>query len=182
MAAFRYQEAQPNHEARKAVREDTIESGFIGKLQGLKHEPSGARQTGRKASPQETCGGADQYRPDITNCARTFHFANNNARHFAFNAYTAMRGSTIPSREASLRSLSAAKDDRFLPVYEFADEDNSREEFSQDIKSNLAMHNDVGAREITVVNSQRFENDPDVVKSTVGSCQVIARLKGQVRN
>lgn len=43
---------------------------------------------------------------------------------------------------------------------------NSREEFSQDIKSNLAVHNDSGAREITVVNIQRFENDPDVVRST----------------
>lgn len=43
---------------------------------------------------------------------------------------------------------------------------NSREEFSQDIKSNLAVHNDSGAREITVVNIQRFENDPDVVRRT----------------
>ena len=43
---------------------------------------------------------------------------------------------------------------------------NSREEFSQDITSNLAVHNDAGAREITVVNIQRFENDPDVVRST----------------
>ncbi len=43
---------------------------------------------------------------------------------------------------------------------------NSREEFSKDIKSNLAVHNDSGSREITVVNIQRFENDPDVVRST----------------
>lgn len=43
---------------------------------------------------------------------------------------------------------------------------NSREEFSQDIKSNLAVHNAAGTREITVVNIQRFENDPDVVRST----------------
>lgn len=43
---------------------------------------------------------------------------------------------------------------------------NSREEFSQDIKSNLAVHNAAGSREITVVNIQRFENDPDVVRST----------------
>lgn len=43
---------------------------------------------------------------------------------------------------------------------------SSREEFSQDIKSNLAVHNDSGSREITVVNIQRFENDPDVVRST----------------
>jgi len=43
---------------------------------------------------------------------------------------------------------------------------NSREEFSQDIKSNLAVHNDSGSREITVVNIQRFENDPDVVRGS----------------
>lgn len=43
---------------------------------------------------------------------------------------------------------------------------NSREEFAEDIKSNLAVHNDSGKPEITVVNIQRFENDPDVVRST----------------
>lgn len=43
---------------------------------------------------------------------------------------------------------------------------NSREEFAQEIKSSLAVHNDAGTREITVVNIQRFENDPDVVSST----------------
>lgn len=43
---------------------------------------------------------------------------------------------------------------------------NSREDFSKDIKSNLAVHNDSGRPEITVVNIQRFENDPDVVRST----------------
>ena len=43
---------------------------------------------------------------------------------------------------------------------------SSREELSQDIKSNLAVHNAAGTREITVVNIQRFENDPDVVRST----------------
>ena len=39
----------------------------------------------------------------VSNRDRTYYFANNNARHFAFNA-----------------------DERFLPVYEFADEDNRR--------------------------------------------------------
>jgi type I restriction enzyme R subunit len=39
----------------------------------------------------------------VSNRDRTHYFANNNARHFAFNA-----------------------DERFLPVYEFADEDNSK--------------------------------------------------------
>ncbi|SCX04088.1 Type-1 restriction enzyme R protein [Agrobacterium sp. DSM 25558] len=39
----------------------------------------------------------------VTNRDRTFYFANNNARHFAFNA-----------------------DERFLPIYEFADIDNKK--------------------------------------------------------
>ncbi|MCK9188135.1 type I restriction endonuclease subunit R [Acidithiobacillus sp.] len=39
----------------------------------------------------------------VSNRDRTYYFANNNARHFAFNA-----------------------DERFLPVYEFADEDNRK--------------------------------------------------------
>ena len=43
---------------------------------------------------------------------------------------------------------------------------NSREEFAADIKSNLAVHNDSGKPEITVVNIQRFKDEPDVVKST----------------
>ncbi len=39
------------------------------------------------------------------------------------HADTAMRDSAIHPREASLRSLSASKDNRFMPIYEFADED-----------------------------------------------------------
>ena len=39
----------------------------------------------------------------VSNRDRTYYFANNNARHFAFNA-----------------------EERFLPIYEFADEDNSK--------------------------------------------------------
>ena len=39
----------------------------------------------------------------VSNRDHTYYFANNNARHFAFNA-----------------------DERFLPVYEFADEDNKK--------------------------------------------------------
>jgi type I restriction enzyme R subunit len=39
----------------------------------------------------------------VSNRDRTYYFANNNARHFAFNA-----------------------DERFLPIYEFADEDNRK--------------------------------------------------------
>ncbi|MGC3958059.1 MAG: type I restriction endonuclease [Verrucomicrobiota bacterium] len=43
---------------------------------------------------------------------------------------------------------------------------SSRDEFAADIKSNLAVHNDAGEPEITVVNIQRFEDDPNVVQST----------------
>jgi type I restriction enzyme R subunit len=51
---------------------------------------------------------------------------------------------------------------RGLNVYHIS----SREGFAEDIKSNLAIHNHSGRPEITVVNIQRFENDPDVVRST----------------
>ena len=43
---------------------------------------------------------------------------------------------------------------------------DSRDEFAEDIKSNLAVHNDSGLPEITVVNIQRFKDDPDVVRSS----------------
>lgn len=43
---------------------------------------------------------------------------------------------------------------------------SSREAFAEDIKSNFAVHNDSGKPEITVVNIQRFKDDPDVVRST----------------
>ena len=43
---------------------------------------------------------------------------------------------------------------------------DSRDEFAADIKSNLAVHNDSGRPEITVVNIQRFKDDPDVIKSS----------------
>ena len=51
---------------------------------------------------------------------------------------------------------------RGLSVYNIS----SREEFAEDIKSNVAIHNDSGNPEITVVNIQRFQDDPDVVRST----------------
>jgi type I restriction enzyme R subunit len=51
---------------------------------------------------------------------------------------------------------------RGLNVYHIS----SREGFAEDIKSNVAIHNDSGEPEITVVNIQRFEDDPDVVRST----------------
>ena len=43
---------------------------------------------------------------------------------------------------------------------------SSRDAFAQDIKSNVAIHNDAGKPEITVVNIQRFKDDPDVIRSS----------------
>jgi type I restriction enzyme R subunit len=43
---------------------------------------------------------------------------------------------------------------------------DSREAFAADIKSSSAIHNAHGKLEITVVNIQKFENDPDVVKES----------------
>jgi type I restriction enzyme R subunit len=42
---------------------------------------------------------------------------------------------------------------------------NSREEFSRDIKSTSVIHNSSGKAEITIVNIQKFEDDPDVIKN-----------------
>lgn len=41
---------------------------------------------------------------------------------------------------------------------------NSRDEFANDIKLTSAIHNNEGKPEITVVNIQKFKDDPDVVK------------------
>jgi len=43
---------------------------------------------------------------------------------------------------------------------------NSRTDFANDIKSTKAIHNHAGKLEITVVNIQKFQDDPDVVRST----------------
>lgn len=43
---------------------------------------------------------------------------------------------------------------------------NSREEFSRDIKSTSVIHNNSGKTEITVVNIQKFQDDPEVIKNT----------------
>lgn len=51
---------------------------------------------------------------------------------------------------------------RGLVVHEI----NSREEFSRDIKSTSVIHNNSGKPEITVVNIQKFADDPDVVRNT----------------
>jgi len=39
----------------------------------------------------------------------------------------------------------------------------SREEFAKDIKQTTAIHNNLGKAEITVVNIQKFKDDPDVI-------------------
>jgi type I restriction enzyme R subunit len=43
---------------------------------------------------------------------------------------------------------------------------NSRDEFARSIKSTKAIHNFSGKREITVVNIQKFKDDPDVARNT----------------
>lgn len=43
---------------------------------------------------------------------------------------------------------------------------NSRDAFARDIKSSKAIHNHSGKPEITVVNIQKFQDDPDVVRAT----------------
>ncbi|MDC6466467.1 DEAD/DEAH box helicase family protein, partial [Flavobacteriaceae bacterium] len=52
--------------------------------------------------------------------------------------------------------------DRGLVVHKI----NSRQEFADEIKSTEVIHNDSGNPEITVVNIQKFKDDPDVVKNT----------------
>lgn len=42
---------------------------------------------------------------------------------------------------------------------------NSRDEFAKDIKKTTAIHNDMGKLEITVVNIQRFEDDPSIIET-----------------
>ena len=42
---------------------------------------------------------------------------------------------------------------------------NSREEFTKDIKSTEVIHNSSGNAEITVVNIQKFKDDPDVIQN-----------------
>jgi type I restriction enzyme R subunit len=43
---------------------------------------------------------------------------------------------------------------------------DSREEFAKDIKSTSVIHNNSGKAEITVVNIQKFQDDPDVIRNT----------------
>lgn len=43
---------------------------------------------------------------------------------------------------------------------------DSRDEFAKDIKSTSVIHNNSGKAEITVVNIQKFKDDPDVIRNT----------------
>lgn len=43
---------------------------------------------------------------------------------------------------------------------------NSKDEFAREIKKVSAVHNNSGKREITVVNIQKFKDDPDVIRNT----------------
>ncbi len=43
---------------------------------------------------------------------------------------------------------------------------NSREAFARDIKSTSVIHNNSGKAEITVVNIQKFQDDPNVIQNT----------------
>lgn len=43
---------------------------------------------------------------------------------------------------------------------------NSREEFANEIKKPQVIHNSSGKAEITVVNIQKFQDDPDVIRNT----------------
>lgn len=60
--------------------------------------------------------------------------------------------------------IQAAKEfrSRGLVVHEV----NSRNDFVRDIKTTSVIHNDSGKREITVVNIQKFKDDPSVVRNT----------------
>ena len=42
---------------------------------------------------------------------------------------------------------------------------NTKDEFAADIKQTIAVHNDSGKAEITVVNIQKFQDDPDVIRN-----------------
>jgi len=71
----------------------------------------------------------------VSNRDRTYYFANNNARHFAFNA-----------------------DERFLPVYEFADEDNKKITHLDDFAARFLQKCDLGrtiSRYMVLIQSEQ---------------------------
>jgi len=71
----------------------------------------------------------------VSNRDRTYYFANNNARHFAFNA-----------------------DERFLPIYEFADEANQKITHLDDFASSFLKKCDLGrtiSRYMVLIESEQ---------------------------
>ncbi len=73
----------------------------------------------------------------VSNRDRTYYFANNNARHFAFNA-----------------------DERFLPVYEFADEDNKKithlDSFAERFLQKCALGKTISRYMVLIVSEQKL--------------------------
>ena len=73
----------------------------------------------------------------VSNRNRTYYFANNNARHFAFNA-----------------------EERFLPVYEFADEDNKKithlDSFTEQFLKKCDLAKTISRYMVLVVSEQKL--------------------------
>ncbi|MDP3375418.1 MAG: type I restriction endonuclease subunit R, partial [Hydrogenophaga sp.] len=73
----------------------------------------------------------------ISNRDRTYYFANNNARHFAFNA-----------------------DERFLPIYEFASEDNRKvtqlDEFAEDFLKKCDLGRTISRYMVLLAGEQKL--------------------------
>jgi type I restriction enzyme R subunit len=73
----------------------------------------------------------------VSNRDRTYYFANNNTRHFAFNA-----------------------DERFLPVYEFADEDNKKithlDEFAARFLQKCSLGKTISRYMVLIQSEQRL--------------------------
>ena len=73
----------------------------------------------------------------VSNRDRTFYFANNNARHFSFNA-----------------------DERFLPVYEFADEENKKvshlDDFAARFLQKCALGRTISRYMVLIQSEQRL--------------------------
>ena len=67
----------------------------------------------------------------------------------------------IVDRIDLLKQASKEFDSRSLIVHTISD----KKSFAEDIKSNSAIHNDSGKLEITVVNIQKFHDDPSVLNN-----------------
>ena len=73
----------------------------------------------------------------VSNRDRTYYFANNNARHFAFNA-----------------------DERFLPIYEFADEDNKKithlDDFAETLPGKVHLGQTISRYMVLIASEQKL--------------------------